>query len=207
MKNYYPGVFELYYGPMKSGKSKALIDRVHEFDKHLTPYYLIIKPDVDTRNSGLYSRCYDNKEKECLFTKADKPEKILNHIYQLENIGDIYDVIIMDELQFFGKGIDSVIEELIHNNKHVIGAGLDTDWRGNYFGEMGTLMAKARITHPLYGVCEYKGCHEPSVRTQKLTNGNPTPYSNLIIEIENSKDSIHYETRCLEHHIVPTRLK
>jgi thymidine kinase len=80
------------------------------------------------------------------------------------------------------------------------------DFRGEPFGPMPYLMARADIVKKLKGVCEYTHgkirCQNLSTRTQRLIDGKPANYDAPIILVEGSGKET-YETRCLEHHFIP----
>ncbi|MCA9477693.1 MAG: thymidine kinase [Nanoarchaeota archaeon] len=190
-----PGTFYLFYGPMKSGKSAALIDHMDflRFTKNIE--YCFFKPETDTREQEIYSR-KGNRVYTPTSIPSQKPELILEHLKNKQ-------IIAIDEIQFFGKGIAEVVEEIRKRNIQIIASGLDTDFRGEIFGEMGKLFTLA--THPrvLTAVCEYHSCNNKASRTQRLINGQPAPYDAPTVSIEGSEQKETYEARCLEHHIVP----
>ena len=113
-------------------------------------------------------------------------------------ITDEYDVIGIDEAQFFDEGIIDVIESLANHGFRVIVAGLDQDFRGEPFGPMPTIMASAEQVTKLQAVCQV--CGSPASRTQRLINGEPAGYEDPIILIGATEA---YEPRCRHHHEVP----
>ena len=58
-------------------------------------------------------------------------------------------------------------------------AGLDTDFRGEPFGPIPTLMAKAEIVDKLHAICMV--CGESASRTQRLVNGQPAHYDDSVV--------------------------
>jgi thymidine kinase len=80
----------------------------------------------------------------------------------------------------------------------VIVAGLDTDFRGEPFGPMPTLMAQAEYVDKLHAICMV--CGEPATRTQRIVNGNPAHYDEPVVIVGASE---MYEARCRQHHEVP----
>ena len=83
-------------------------------------------------------------------------------------------VVAIDEAQFFDEEIIQVVEELAGKKIRVIVAGLDTDFRGEPFGPMPVLMARAEHVDKLQAICMV--CGEPACRTQRLVNGKPARY-------------------------------
>jgi thymidine kinase len=80
----------------------------------------------------------------------------------------------------------------------VIVAGLDTDFRGEPFGPMPVLMAKAEHVDKLQAICMV--CGEPASRTQRIISGKPARYDEPVVIIGAAE---MYEARCRAHHEVP----
>jgi thymidine kinase len=76
--------------------------------------------------------------------------------------------------------------------------GLDTDFRGEPFGPMPILMARAEHVDKLQAICMV--CGEPASRTQRLVNGAPARYDDPVVIVGAAE---MYEARCREHHEVP----
>ena len=189
-----PGVLEVFCGPMKSGKTRELInrvDKVHFLDGH---DFVFFKPAVDTRHEHIRSR-FGELTITCQRIPRDNPERILR---ESEGIS----LILIDEAQFFNRSVISVVEELLHNKVNVVVAGLDLDFRGEPFGPMPTLLSQADEVTKLSAVCDVKGCAKRGVRTQRLIGGEPAPYDAPIVRVEHSSGNETYEVRCLQHHRV-----
>ena len=92
----------------------------------------------------------------------------------------------------------TVARELVSRNVRVIVAGLDTDFRGEPFGSMPTLMAEAEDVLKLHAICMV--CGDNASRTQRLVNGKPARYDEPIVIVGASE---LYEARCRQHHEVP----
>lgn len=180
---------------MKSGKTAGLIEHI-DFLQYTTDIkYNLFKPKLDDRNKEIKSRKFEKTYKATII-ETEKPELILNHITSEK-------IIAIDEIQFFKKGIAEVIEEIIKRDIQVIASGLNLDFRGEVYGEMGKLLSIA--THPkiLTAVCEYDQCNSKASRTQRLINGKPAPRDAKQNIIEGSNSIIEYQARCLHHHYVP----
>ena len=102
-----------------------------------------------------------------------------------------YDVVGVDEAQFFDDGIVEVVQELVVRGARVVVAGLDTDFRHEPFGCMPTLLAIAELVDKLQAVCHR--CGGTATRTQRLVDGRPAPFSGETIVV-GALDS--YEARC-----------
>lgn len=188
-------MLEVYYGAMKSGKTKALLDRIEQLQFLTGQEVLIIKPNIDTRDNVLKSRSSQNSF-SCIKINEKSPKDILTHIKETTT------VVAIDEVQFFSPEIIPVVEYLQRKNINVIVAGLNTDFRGESFGSMGHLLALANESYSLAGVCDVSGCNRSATRTQRLIDGKPAHYDSPIVLIEGSGKE-EYQTRCLLHHEVP----
>lgn len=183
------GWIEVICGSMFSGKSEELIRRIKraQFAKQ---QIVVFKPEIDNR----YSR------KEIVSHNGTKvvaiPVASSAHIKAFDKEG--YDIIAVDEAQFFDKEITETVMELADQGFRVILAGLDQDFRGEPFGPMPQLMAVAEHVTKLQAVCTV--CGSPASRTQRLINGAPAGYDDPIILVGASEA---YEARCRQHHEVP----
>ena len=107
-------------------------------------------------------------------------------------------VVGIDEAQFFDKEISDVAQRLADRGIRVIVAGLDLDFRGEPFGPIPDLMAKAEEVAKLHAICMV--CGNEASRTQRLIDGRPAHYNDPIVIVGASE---MYEARCREHHEVP----
>jgi thymidine kinase len=80
----------------------------------------------------------------------------------------------------------------------VIVTGLDTDFRGEPFGCMPELIARAERVDKLHAICMV--CGEAASRTQRLVDGKPAHYNEPIVVVGAQE---MYEARCRAHHEVP----
>ena len=107
-------------------------------------------------------------------------------------------MVAIDEAQFFDAEIVDIVDELADKKVRVIVAGLDTDFRGEPFGPMPELMARAEHVEKLQAICMV--CGEPASRTQRLVNGKPARYDDPVVIVGAAE---LYEARCRAHHEVP----
>lgn len=187
------GIFELYYGAMKSGKSKALINRIEQLRFLEGVDFFVVQPKINTREDHLTSRFSDIKLPTIIIDDKN-PNQIL------EKLTDKTQLVAIDEVQFFSEQIIDVIHQLQLKGINVVAAGLNTDFRGEPFGCMAKLMTLVDEPYSLAGVCDVEGCNRRGTRTQRLIEGKPARYDHPIVLIEGSGESESYETRCLHHH-------
>jgi thymidine kinase len=109
-------------------------------------------------------------------------------------------VVAIDEAQFFDTEVIQVVDELAAEKIRVIVAGLDTDFRGEPFGPMPALMARAEHVDKIQAICMV--CGEPASRTQRLVNGKPARYDDPVVIVGAAE---MYEARCRTHHEVPRK--
>jgi thymidine kinase len=107
-------------------------------------------------------------------------------------------VVAIDEAQFFDTELIAIVRQLADQGLRVIVAGLDTDFRGEPFGSMPSLMAQAEQVDKLHAICMI--CGEEASRTQRLVNGTPAHFNDPVVIIGASE---LYEARCRKHHEDP----
>ncbi len=187
-------------GSMFSGKTAELI-RLVEREEIAGRKVQVFKPIIDDR-WGKVEKVRSHSGAERGAKPVEKSTDILNLISEGVKVVGI------DEIQFFDNEIVSVVEELLKRNIKVIVAGLPLDFRGEPFGQMPILLAKADDVVKLSAICNYSDngsiCGQPATRTQRLVNGSPANYNDPILLI-GAEES--YAARCPDHHIVPRRPK
>ncbi|MBD3249605.1 thymidine kinase [Candidatus Woesearchaeota archaeon] len=194
-----PGYFEIYCGPMKSGKTKMLMDRVEKLNYMNNCNFIFINPSANTRDEKIRSRCF-SKDYDCIIIDKNRPADILNQVNKDT------DLVAIEEAQFFEDNIGRVVEELIRQEKNVIAAGLDLNFRGEPFHPMPYLLSIADEINKLTAVCDYEGCSSLATRTQKLIKGIPAHYDSEEEYIGGSNSDLSYQARCIKHHIVPGKI-
>ncbi len=110
-----------------------------------------------------------------------------------------YEVIAIDEAQFFDEGLTGVCAQLVEDGVTVFVAGLDRNFKGEPFGPMAELMALADDVMKLRAVCMKCRSLEGSM-TQRLIEGKPASRSSPVILIGAAEA---YEARCRNCHELP----
>lgn len=185
---------ECIVGPMFSGKSQELNRRLTNIDyynRHRnqdfrgkdTVTYIILRPDIDTRSDTIRSLPYADKHWERV------PKSDICHTVdgKFINIFENYDYIILDEAQFFDHSVIEQVRMLLEDNKYVIVAGLDKDYRGEPFSEfMQWVLSVSDETTKLTAICAR--CGAPSTMAKLfVTDPNEDLVGNIIIEDENHR--------------------
>ncbi len=176
------GHIEVVCGSMFSGKTEELIRRIRRAEI-ARQRVKVFKPKVDTR--------YSNEEIVSHSEQSYPSEMIENAEEILEKSFD-YEVIGIDEAQFFDENLVDVCQRLADSGKRVIVAGLDQDYRAQPFDPMPKLLAVAEYVTKAMAICVI--CGAPANRTQRNT-----PSSDKVLV--GAKD--HYEARCRLHHTIP----
>jgi thymidine kinase len=183
------GQIEVICGSMFCGKTEELIRRVRRaiIAKQKVQAF---KPSIDYRYGLERVTSHDGQNIEAL-PVADAKE-------MAQAIQPDTTVIAIDEAQFFADDIVPLIDTLAARGIRVIIAGLDMDFRGEPFGVMPQLLARAEQVTKLHAICVV--CGEEASRTQRIVNGQPANYSDPVILVGASE---RYEARCRVHHVVP----
>jgi thymidine kinase len=183
------GSVEVVCGSMFSGKTDELIRRLRRA-RIARQKVQVFKPALDTRFAVTKVTSHTGTDFDAtpVRSAADIPSQIESGTT----------VVAIDEAQFFDDEILRVVQRLADDGMRVIIAGLDTDFRGEPFGPMPTLMAQAEVVDKLHAICMV--CGEPATRTQRLINGRPARYLDPVVVVGASE---LYEARCRAHHQVP----
>ena len=141
------GWIEVICGSMFSGKTEELIRRLKRA-KIAKQKVEIFKPQIDTRYHQ--NRVVSHDSNEIHSTPVKNAKDILT-------LAADYDVIGIDEAQFFSNDIVQICNQLANNGIRVVVAGLDMDFKGNPFGPMPALMATAEYVTKVHAVCTRTG--------------------------------------------------
>ncbi|WP_025725054.1 thymidine kinase [Acholeplasma granularum] len=184
------GFIEVVCGPMFAGKTEELIRRAKRL-KYAKQNYLVFKPTIDNR--------YSTKAEIVSHSLLTESAILVNSSSEiLEHMNDSIEAVIIDEAQFFDKGIVKIADQLADSGIRVIIGGLDRDFKGEPFGPMPELLAIAEFVTKLSAICVKTGT--PATRTQRIINGRPAGVNDPLIVV-GASDS--YEPRARHAHEVP----
>jgi len=186
---HHTGSIEVITGSMFCGKTDELIRRLRRATIARQKVQ-VFKPVIDDRYSVEKVTSHAGSE------FAARP--IQRAADMLALIDPDITVVGIDEAQFFDPEVVSIAQSLADRGIRVLVAGLDTDFRGEPFGPMPVIMAKAEIVDKLHAICMV--CGEPASRTQRLVNGQPAYYDDPVVIVGAAE---MYEARCRAHHKVP----
>jgi thymidine kinase len=175
-------MIEVICGPMYSGKSDELIRRLSRAQiggKSIAA----IKPRIDNR----YSEDHIVSHSGSKLTAYP-----LENVASLQRVARGYDVIGIDEAQFYDGELIYQVQSL-PDKMLVIIAGLDMTFRKEPFGPMPQLLAIADRVQKLTAVCHK--CGEDATLTQRLLDGRPASFDDATIVVGGRES---YEARCRE---------
>ncbi len=166
---------------MFSGKSEEMIRRLRRAEI-AGQRVVIFKPRIDDRYDAadVVSHAGARMQAVPVSTVAEVVEHVLG-----------FDVVGIDEVQFFEPAIVSTALELADGGVRVVVAGLDQDFRRLPFGPIPDLLSYAEFVDKLQAVCHR--CGGPATTTQRLVDGRPAPYSGETVVVGAAEQ---YEARC-----------
>ncbi len=181
------GKLTFYYGPMFSGKTLTLINKILELEDE---NILVLKPKSDTRTEQIYSRA----NKSYYAKQIDNSKEIFDLITkETENI-------FIDEVQFFDKNLSEVIEKLLDLEINIFCSGLDKDYKNDFFYNSQKILNFDNVdARQQKGIC-YK-CQKPSTRTIRKVNGEFVSKDSPKILVEIFQDNkVEYFPVCENCH-------
>ena len=137
------GWIEVVCGSMFSGKTEELIRRLNRA-RIAKQKVEVFKPAVDTR--------YD-KDDVVSHDASKSVSTPVENAMQILFYADDFEVVGIDEAQFFGPELVNVCNELAKQGKRVIVAGLDMDYLGKPFGPIPQLLASAEYVTKVHAIC------------------------------------------------------
>lgn len=186
------GWIEVICGSMFAGKTEELIRRITRI-KYAKKDIIVFKPSIDDRYEK--TEVVSHSQRKVKSVVVNSSEDIKKYIDEREIMP--YAVAI-DEAQFFDRGLIQILEDLANKGTRVIVAGLDLDFRGEPFGIMPDILARAEYVTKLHAICQV--CGDLATRTQRIIDNKPAYYEDEIILVS-AKEK--YEARCRHCHEVP----
>lgn len=151
------GQVELICGSMFSGKSEELIRRLRRA-RIAHQRMQVFKPELDTRSGDDSIASHSAMRIEAdVATSAQAIHRA---------VAPETEVIGIDEVQFFDRGIVEVADRLADAGKRIVIAGLDQDFLGRPFEPVPALFAVAEYVTKTLAVCAR--CGGPANRSQRL---------------------------------------
>lgn len=189
------GWIEVIAGSMFAGKTEELCRRIRRI-QFAKKSVVVFKPVIDNRYSSKEVVSHNNTRVKSV--DVNNSQNIKEYVDNLKE--NLPYAIAIDEVQFFDEGVVMLCEEYANKGIRVICAGLDKNFRGEPFGVMPQLLARAEYVTKLNAICQK--CGGIATRTQRIINGKPAYYEDPIILV-GAKEQ--YEARCRHCHEVPHR--
>lgn len=177
---------EVIVGPMFSGKTSELI-RLVEREVYAKRKGAIFKASFDQRYSAKEVVTHNGLRYEAYSVVATGAG--VRRITALTEENG-FDVVGVDEVNFFPTSIVSVLDTLASSRK-VVACGLNLNFKAQPFRSTMELMARADRVRYLSAVCVV--CGQEATRTQRLIDGEPAPRNSPVIAVGGKE---LYEPRC-----------
>jgi thymidine kinase len=192
-KNNKIGWVEVICGSMFSGKTEELIRRLKRA-KIAKLRVEIFKPEVDIRYDEEEVVSHDQNSIHSTPVPASS---------NIEILASGFDVIGIDEAQFFDMGLVGVCARLAAQGTRVIIAGLDMDYQGKPFGPIPHLLATAEYVTKVHAICVKCGnlanhSHRKSEHNDLVVLGEAESYEPLCRRCFSSTIKDH-EAESLRH--------
>jgi thymidine kinase len=151
---------EIIVGPMFSGKTSKLLD-IYKQCKFCNIRVIIVNHEIDKRYHDTMVSSHDKVLAPCIQTSqlADVKSELIEK----------YDVILINEGQFFGD-LSSVVIELLQSRKKVYVCGLDGDFRRKKFGNILDLIPMCDKITKLTSLCSKCRDGTPGIFSMRLTD-------------------------------------
>ena|SRR5437763_6875438 len=173
------GLLELVTGPMFAGKTELLLERLWAAEAS-GKKAVAVKPRIDTRWPG----------EIVSHSGARRAAVALGDDGELLELVERYDVVGIDEAQFFARRFADVIGEL-RQARHVVVAALDLNFRGDSFPVVPALVEEADVVHRLTATCG--SCGGRATLTQRIVDGAPAPLDDDVVRVGGTE---LYAPRC-----------
>jgi thymidine kinase len=173
--------FELIVGPMFSGKTTLLIERVAAAENSGLAT-AVIKPAVDGRGNLTELFAHNGRTYRADVFRDDREMLELSRNAQ---------VIGLDEAQFLDGASVEALAELIERGAVVFATALDLDFRGQPFSSTRELERLASVITVLRGICSK--CGAPATHSQRFLDGVPAPLDGPTILVGGGEC---YQPRC-----------
>lgn len=182
------GRIELAIGPMFSGKSEWLIEKLRKHEGKDAILAIRYKGDDRYSTTSIFSHNGD--------TFAAKSANHLTNIIIHLKTND-FTILGIDEIQFYEPELKEVLFDLRKKGKTIYTAGLDVDYLLEPWETTEEVAAIADSIEKLLAQCV--DCGKPASKTQRLIDGKPAPKDSPRILIGARE---LYIPRCEDHFIL-----
>ena len=167
---------EVVMGPMFSGKTTYILNKIEQIEDSKSTDYILIKPKIDNRyedesskSTMQYITSHDRKKKEC--TSVESLIEIIDSlkvdlINKFKEFRNLY--IIIDEAQFFDDLVsfcERSLEISSKTNIKLLICGLDGDYERKPIGHILDVVPLSDSVLKLTGKCSF--CNEKSIFSKR----------------------------------------
>lgn len=187
---------QVFVGCQASSKTISNIAEATKWIDVLGCRALMINSNIDTRdiervissNSSSYRGLSDGFD-------AIK----VNNLFDIVHLIDNYQVICIDEIQFY-PDLEDFVRLCLNKKKHIICSGLDSDWLGNDFGEVSKLVKLSTSFTKLSAKCLW--CRQRTTVSDIRAISDACRTGKLAASIKQIEagGSDKYVPLCLPHH-------
>lgn len=185
------GKLHIITGCMFTEKSYELLETVRDLEDRGKDF-LAFSPIKDV----IFSRALKSTTPAHLVDK-EKPFLLLYHVGEYVGKHGKIDTVLIDEVQFYGDSVLSIINTLLDQGINIVAAGLDKTFKNEPFGIMRDLLCVAYDIKKKHTTCAKCASLEASV-SQRLLNGLPAPLDGPMIILDKSVGEYSYEPRCAD---------
>lgn len=184
----------VFYGPMFSGKTDKLIQKILEYKK-AKKNILAFKPSIDNRTPNIFSRT--NNQVEAIVINDSK--QIIDY---LNNVKWNVDAIFIDELQFFDNQIIYYIKKILQEtNIKIYVSGLDTDFKKEWFQNVKEILKICDKDNQIHLFARCAICNQKAEWSARKVNNEYVIDNGPIIQIESfTNNKTEYVPLCDAHH-------
>ncbi len=180
------GRVEVIAGPMFAGKTEELLRRVRRA-AIAGQRVVVFSHSLDTRAGD--GRIASHAGLDAPSRAVESAEEIASAVEAGE-----YDIVAIDEAQFFGPPLERVVNDLAGAGLHVIVAGLDVTFLGRPFEPLPSLMAQAERVDKLTAVCSV--CGADAIFHARVARAGSADV-NLVTENVGGRET--YQALCRRH--------
>lgn len=165
------GSAHLITGGMFSGKTDELIRRIR-IRRVAHERVIIFKPDIDSRSGKGAIKSHVGETMKAFDVSASNPKRIIMEMLTRETHQGRFNVVGIDEAQFFSIQLVEVVNQLAESGREVIVAGLLSDYKGMPFETILSLVPHVEEVVRLLAVCN-KCRGKNAIYTQLLEDVSP----------------------------------
>ena len=159
------GSIHVIIGPMFSGKTSRLLRETEELERQGVMDILLLKSEKDSRYSSDHIVSHDGTLRKCFAVR-----ELCRDVMEPGPLKESYDssrVVAIDEAQFFDRDLIEFCKRAADDDdKHVILAGLDGDFKRSRFGYVLDMIPLADTVTKLTGTCHY--CEEKALFSKRI---------------------------------------